>query len=479
MKPEAVDCSCNDVACKWKCMDRVSDTGTKIPLGFIPEDVQQAFHRFIAAGFDAWVVGGALRDFLRETVPKDWDLATNATPEQVMGLFSRVIPIGVRHGTVQIHTRERNIEVTSCSAAGLEGILADLSRRDFTVNALALSFPAGLLFDPFGGQRDLLARTLRAVGDARSRFQEDPLRTLRAGRFMSAYGFHLDPETFAALKAAAPRLKEVARERIREELSKMLLGEHFAEAFREMMRGSVIQEVLPEFTKITDKTDCRADHMELVEHTIHRVQVSPYRIRVRLAALFLDLAALIRREPRMKTLDEQSRSAESAFAAGRIMQRLRSSCRLTQEVVFLVEHQLTNGLEAWTEAGVRRFLAKVGEDFLDDVMDLAYADREDRKDQGRSLEELEHLRFRISRELDRRSPLRIQDLAVNSDDVMEVLKLKPGPIVGELLRSLYEQVLENPVVNEAKFLMDFLMKEYNLKFKRPSAPEDEKQIRGG
>ena len=123
-----------------------------------------------------------------------------------MRLFPRVIPIGVRHGTVQVHTRLRSIEVTSCPAGEREGILADLKRRDFTVNALALSYPAGVLLDPYGGQEDLLAGSLRAVEDAPSRFREDPLRTLRAGRFISVYGFRIESRTFAALQEAAPGL---------------------------------------------------------------------------------------------------------------------------------------------------------------------------------------------------------------------------------------------------------------------------------
>ncbi|HTY21721.1 MAG TPA: hypothetical protein VMC85_01225, partial [Desulfomonilaceae bacterium] len=153
----------------------------KIFFDFIPGDVRQILLHFVEKGFDVWLVGGALRDLLRGWIPKDWDLVTNATPPQVMTLFSRVIPIGVRHGTVQIHSGQRTIEATSCPAAGPEGILADLKRRDFTVNALALSYPEGQLIDPFGGQNDLLSLTLRAVGDARARFYEDPLRTLRAG----------------------------------------------------------------------------------------------------------------------------------------------------------------------------------------------------------------------------------------------------------------------------------------------------------
>lgn len=450
----------------------------KLSLDFMPEDVRWVLQRLTAAGFDAWLVGGALRDFLRGTVPKDWDLATSATPEQVMGLFPRVIPIGVRHGTVQIHNRRRSMEITSC-AAGFEGIRADLGRRDFTVNALALSFPDGLLLDPFAGQGDLLSLMLRAVGNPRSRFLEDPLRTLRAGRFIGVQGFHLERETFRALKEAAPGLQGVAKERIREELLQMVMGEHFAVAFHTMMRGGVIREILPELLAAADETDSEAHLLEAAGYAARRVQVSPFRIRVRLAALFQDLQEPFGQAlPRGKT-GERSSEGESALPVYRIMQRLRASKRLTREVVFLVGHRLPHDLEGWTPVAVRRFLAAVGPDFVDDIMDLARADRMVGKHRGEALEAFERLRLCVSRELEGHPPLRIQDLTVTGRDVMEAFGLEPGPLVGELLERLHEYVLENPAANEPKFLMDFLRKEYNLKFQFPPGSEEEKRKRGG
>ena len=150
-------------------------------LSLVPLDIIRAMEKISDAGFDVWLVGGALRDLLLKVKPKDWDLATSSSPEQIMKVFPRVIPVGIRHGTVQVHTKTRDIEVTSFEPRGSEGILRDLGRRDFTINALALSFPDGILIDPYDGRVDIKKKLIRAVGNARSRFAEDPLRIVRAG----------------------------------------------------------------------------------------------------------------------------------------------------------------------------------------------------------------------------------------------------------------------------------------------------------
>lgn len=434
-----------------------------IALELIPEDVGEVLQRFGAADFEVWLVGGALRDSLLGLVPKDWDVATNASPADVMRLFPRVVPLGIRHGTVQVHTRLRSVEVTSCPPGG-EGILADLRRRDFTVNALALSYPDGELLDLFGGEDDLRAGRLRAVEDARARFREDPLRTLRAGRFVSVYGFELEPETFTALAEAAPGLRKVACERIREEFFKMLLGKHFREAFAVMSRGHVVLEILPELKVASDGERAAAENAPALAHAVNTVHFSPYRLQVRLAALFHHLSAAEGQELHQEMRDEPAPDLESARMAERILQRWRAAQRLIREVVTLVARQVPEGVEAWSDGDVRRFLAGVGPEQRDDVMALACADRRARRDGQRELMALEGLQQRIVEELKRNPPLRLQDLAVSGRDVLKVLGLPPGPLVGRLLQALHQQVLENPACNDAKFLMDFLRKEYTLRF---------------
>lgn len=166
----------------------------------VPADVLNAMERIHEAGYGVWIVGGALRSLFLGQEPKDWDLATDAKPELITTIFPRVAPIGIRHGTVQVLTSERAIEVTTVPERGEAGILADLGRRDFTVNAMAWAFPQGDLLDPYGGRQDLKGRMLREVGGGGDRFREDPLRTLRAGRFMSTHRFQIEPETFQSLR---------------------------------------------------------------------------------------------------------------------------------------------------------------------------------------------------------------------------------------------------------------------------------------
>jgi tRNA nucleotidyltransferase/poly(A) polymerase len=435
----------------------------KISIDFIPEDVRAVLNRFIENGFDVWIVGGVLRDLLYGWTPKDWDLVTSATPLQVMGLFPRVVPVGIRHGTVQVHAGKNNIEITSSPASGLEGILVDLKRRDFTVNALAYSYPEGELLDPVGGQRDLHLRVLRAVDDPFLRFNEDPLRTLRAGRFMSVYGFDIEERTFIALREASPGLQRVAIERIREEFFKMLLGEYFREAFGAMLSGGVIREILPELSGSASSEGANGGgRKEVLDHTVRAVFYSPFRLRVRLAALFHDVERLNRHEPGLEPRREQTRFSESALTARAIMRRFRTSRILEREVAFLLENQVPDGVEGWSDSEVRRFIARVGGDLLPDVLDLACADRMAGKESSRSIKALEGLRFRISEELKGKPPLRIQDLAIDGQDVMRILNLRPGPAVGEALQRLHRKVLENPAINQPKNLMDFLEKEYHI-----------------
>jgi len=225
--------------------------------------------------------------------------------------------------------------------------------------------------------------------------------------------------------------------------------------------------------------DLHAGYSELLEHSVNAVHCSPPRLRVRLAALFHHLREVSSPHPGREPLNTQTLFRESALASAAIMRRLRTSRSQEQEVASLVENQVPEGIEDWTEAEVRCFIAGVGGGLLDDVMDLAYADRMAREDHSRSLRALQSLHFRISQELKRRPPLRIEDLAINGQDVMRVLKLKPGPAVGEALRSLHREVLENPALNQPKILMDFLKKEYDIRLQSPSRSEGEQQKKGG
>lgn len=439
----------------------MEDSKVSLIVRSVPDDVKKVMSRLFERGFDVWVVGGALRDCMLGRVPKDWDLATDAQAQSVLKLFPRVVPIGIRHGTVQVLTEQMGIEITTTPGAGLEGILADLGRRDFTINALALAYPGWELLDPYGGEKDLEALSLKAVGDAQSRFREDPLRTLRAGRLMSTHGFTIQRSTFEALQQEAGGLERAAKERIRDEMLKMLLGKQVMEAFDWMRRGGVILRALPELLDGYEKGLDVGPPFDVYRHLLHTVHCSPMRLRVRLAALFHDIA-----RPRVcgrgsDRLRCSGCSEASAGVAAEVMTRWCMSNREIREIRTLVANHLPRDAEQWDDAALRRLISSVGPELLEDLLDLAMADRFSMSDHESSSEGMSLLRLRIYEQLGRGLPFRVQDLAIDGKDVMRALALKPGPMIGKILSFLHRKVLEAPDLNERKILMDFLEKEFH------------------
>jgi tRNA nucleotidyltransferase/poly(A) polymerase len=429
----------------------------------IPKDVLEAMERIRKAGHSVWIVGGALRDHLLEHEPKDWDLATDAAPERVAALFARVAPIGLQHGTIQVLTPIRGIEVTTVPSRGAEGLLADLARRDFTVNAMAWSYPEADFLDPHGGRQDLQRGLLRGVGNPVLRFREDPLRTLRAGRFVSTHGFRPDRETFAALRQEAVGLPRVAAERIREEWVRLLMGHEVVEAVDCMQRGGVIRETLPEMGSRTGTGGLGDDPGSALLHAARTAQCSPARVRVRLAAFFHDL----KRSCSGGAQGPVSRGCptdpeRSSRAAEELLIRWKTSARLGRSVVSLVARQLTAASCNWSDAELRRAMSRVGRGLLGDWIDLGEA-------HARALSGLPWdipvewliLRERILDQQETGFPMDIGELAVNGADVMRILSIPPGPNVGRVLRDLHERVIEDPSMNRQNFLMDFLLKSYH------------------
>jgi tRNA nucleotidyltransferase (CCA-adding enzyme) len=429
----------------------------------IPGDVLQCMERIREGGHCVWIVGGVLRSSLLGEEPKDWDLATDAPPSRMIQLFPRVVPTGIRHGTVQVLTSLRSIEVTTVPGRGEEGISADLKRRDFTVNAMAWAFPGGTLFDPHGGRRDLSCHLLRAVGSGAERFREDPLRTLRAGRFVSTHGFVIEEQTFAALQQEASGLRRVAAERIRDEWVRLLLGDHVAGAMDCMLRGGVVRETLPEIlgglpaAGLTDDPDSR------LQHAVRTVSVCPSRARVRIAALFHNLRAAEAFQNAVPASRVCAGDAKlSSAVADSVMARWRASRRDRVAVVTLVGNQLPFHAGMVSDADLRRGMARVGRDLLEDWVDLAVADR-------RALAESipapskcgSELQQRIQEQIQTGFPMSLGELAVSGADVKATLNLNPGAEIGKVLREIHEMVLGDPSLNRRKFLMDFIFKEYH------------------
>lgn len=423
-------------------------------LEFVPADVLDCMDRILRAGFDVWLVGGALRDFFMGLPTKDWDLATTASSMQIMEIFPRVIPVGIRFGTVAVHTPERDVEVTSCPAAGGEGIAADLNRRDFTVNALGLSYPDGRLLDLNGGMKDLATRTLRCVDDARERFREDRLRILRACRFVSVSGFSIHRGTMEAMKYEAQGLEQVAKERIRDEMVKILLGKRVVQGFEVMRRTGVLKTVLPEFDAGFRKRRGHDKGWDSFHHTLYTVRYTPVRRRVRLAALFHDIARPFIRRSGYGRAERSIYRKECARVAADVMWRWRMSRRDIREVALLVESQLE--MEAWREPEMRRLFGRLGTELVGDLVDLERAKCTFHSSGKSSLQRLGWIEERFARMVGARLPAGIGDLAVNGKDVMEALGLPPGPHIGRILEVLYCRVLDDSTLNDYEQLMKLL-----------------------
>lgn len=384
----------------------------------VPAPVREVCRVLAEAGHQAVTVGGAVRDALLGRAPGDWDVATSARPDQVIGLFRRTIPTGIQHGTVTVMAgrgADRHaVEVTTFRGEGAYSdarrpdevvfgvpLEEDLARRDFVVNAIAWDPIGRQLVDPFGGRGDLAARVLRAVGTPAARFAEDGLRIVRAIRFVAALDFALDPATEAAIPAALPSLARVSRERIRVELVKLLAGPAAARGLEVGTRTGILEQVLPELA------DPQA--------AIARVAAAPPDPVVRTAALLL-AAAPDRVDAALRRLTYSNADRERAVA-------------LVREVPAIPPGA--------TDADLRRILARAGRALAVDLAAL----RPDLAD-----------RFRAAAG----APLTAADLALKGPDVMRVLGLPPGPAVGQAIRELLSRVLDDPSVNSAAALEDLL-----------------------
>ncbi len=434
-------------------------------LSLVPRDVLAAMEIIHKAGFDVWVVGGALRDFLLGVEPKDWDLASTASTGKISSLFPRVIPVGIRHGTVQVHTRTRDIEVTSFEPSGQAGILKDLGRRDFTINSLALSYPDGVLADPNGGREDLRAGLIRAVGNPRDRFSEDPLRIVRAARMLSIYGFEVEAGTFAAMREWSWKLENVSGERIRDELLKILLGRDIIGAFGLLRKSGAFGKLLPGLDEGSNIPAHTGSGVGIYEHTLSCIVNSPERVRVRLAALFhqmaLPAAEAAADGPTPDFRRESSRSARET------MKWWNMSNRSIDEVSSLVLHQLPPEAESWGDTRIRRFMTTINPALLEDFTALAEAEilsegYPGTAEQAQSgIEGIRRLGDRMRVQLKRLSASNVRELALSGDDIIKILDIPPGPEVGKVLRRLFDLVLENPDINTRERLSRIVEAEKN------------------
>jgi tRNA nucleotidyltransferase (CCA-adding enzyme) len=446
----------------------------------VPADVVALCKKLREAGYEAWLVGGAVRDLLRGAAAKDFDVATSAEPAQVTALFGRkrTIPTGEKHGTVTVLTeragQKEHVEVTTYRGEGaysdgrrpdavvfVRTLDEDLKRRDFTMNAIAYDPLAGALADPYGGQRDLQARLIRAVGDPLERFLEDGLRAMRAVRFAAQLEFAIDPATERAIPDALAVFKKVSAERVRDELVKILSARRPSVGLELMRTTGLLGATIPELLEGVGMHQNRYHAHDVWHHTLAAVDATELMPAggapwlVRFAALLHDVA-----KPRTAAPKEGS-PAENTFyrhesvgakMADAICRRLKLSSAERESVVNLVGNHMFWYAPDWTDGTVRRFISRVGVAELDALFALRAGDVSARGHGETAGVEIDELRARVAAELAKASALKITDLAVGGGDVIEVLGCPPGPIIGVVLRALLERVLDDASLNTAETL---------------------------
>ena len=436
------------------------------PMGDLPERVEEILRRLEAAGYEAWCVGGAVRDTLLGRVPGDWDVTTNAPPGRVLELFApHAAPTGLQHGTVTVSGGGGWVEVTTYRRDGtysdsrhpdqveFTGSLEeDLSRRDFTVNAIALN-RRGEVRDPFHGREDLVRRVLRAVGEPERRFREDALRILRGLRFASKLGFAIEPDTAAALRRCAPLLEKIAVERIQAELSGLLCGDGAAETL--LAYPDVLGVFLPEILPCVGFDQHSPYHCyDVWEHTARSVAaVRPLPV-LRYTMLLHDLG-----KPGSFLLGEDGRGhfyghwRKSVELGDRILQRLRVDNHSRKQILTLVERHDCD--LALNPRSVRRNLARYGEETVRLLLEVKRADNLAQaaayRDRQGLLDEWEAL---LDGVLAEGSCFSLKQLAVRGGDLAG-LGLE-GPAIGRALQSLLEQVIDNKLPNERAVLLEYV-----------------------
>ena len=446
----------------------------------IPKEIDGVINILKNSGHEAYLVGGCVRDILLSPPaggePKDWDITTNARPEEIQKIFPDSVYEN-NFGTVGVKTgsEDPKLKIVEITTYRLEGrysdkrhpdeikfaktVQEDLARRDFTVNSLALSLAdgvAGEIIDPFGGQEDLKNKIIRAVGNPEERFQEDALRMMRAVRFMAQLGFALEENTEAAVKKHSGLLEFISKERIRDEFSKLLMTDLAAEGIRKMQEIGILKYVVPELEEGVGMGQNKHHIYSVFEHNIRSLQYAVeqnFLLDIRIASLLHDVG---------KSRTKRGDGLDSTFYGHQvvgekmvleILDRLHFSREMIEKIALLVrEHMFVYDPDTVTDAGARRLIRRVGKENLEDLFKLREADRIGSGVPKAQPYRLRHLKFRIEKVS--QDPVSAKMLKVNGGDVIKEAAVQPGPKVGQILAILLEEVLDDPLLNEKEVLVN-------------------------
>lgn len=448
----------------------------------IPSIIKEIAEKLEKNGFQAYLVGGCVRDLLMKRKPKDWDFTTNARPEEIQKIFPKSFYEN-KFGTVTVITEasEETLKTVEITPFRLEGkytdkrhpdeikfaqtLEEDLARRDFTINALALKIgKKPEIIDLFGGKEDIQKKIIKTVGNPEERFNEDALRLLRAVRFACELNFKIEERTKEAIKKMAPLLNFISKERIRDEFIKIIMSKEAALGINYLKELNLLAHFLPELLEgekiigVTKKLKAHIKYESLTvfEHllkTLDYAAKNDFNLETRLAALFHDIA-----KPRTKVGEGLEMSFKGHELIGakmtlEILTRLRFPKKIIEKVALLVRwHFFFYDIDRVTEAGVRRLIRRVGPENINDLLKLREADRAGSGLPKISSYRLRHLAYMIEKV--KRDPLEPKMLKVRGDEVMEILNIPPSPKVGWILNILLEEVIEDPKKNEREYLRE-------------------------
>lgn len=424
----------------------------------IPKFLMNVIKRLHDAGFEAYVVGGAIRDTLLNRPVMDWDLATSASPQEIKSLFHDIRNFSLKHETVTLVDGRHHYEITTMKGAVKpdHGIKKDLGHRDFTINAMAYDVVEKAIIDPFGGREDITGKVIRAVGSPKDRFMEDPLRLLRCVRFAIELGFTIEIETMNSICQLSSRLALAAKERIRDELIKILTSQRPSKGFSLLRRSGLLEQFLPELLEGFLKRQNRHHKYTVYRHTMETIDMVEPDPVLRLVALLHDIAKPRVRRKIKGEFRFYGHAEKSSLLAGEIMRRLRFSRNMIMEVTKLISLHMINYDPEWSDGAVRRLMRRTGPDLLDRLISFRKADllAHGRKDE--KLDLLLELEERIDRLSVGQITNDISALAVDGDIVMDILGIPPGPDVGSALNMLMEKVMDQPELNTKEALIGIL-----------------------
>ncbi len=436
---------------------------------FVPKEVNFIINRFYKNNYEAYMVGGCVRDSILGITPKDYDITTSAKPETTILLFNKTIPTGLKHGTITVLINNDPYEVTTFRTDGsyldnrrpssvnfVTDIKEDLSRRDFTINALAYNKITGLI-DYFNGVTDIKNKLIRCVGDPDKRFKEDSLRMLRAIRFSCQLSFDIEINTLNAIRKNHLLISNISKERIRDELCKILISDNPSKGLQLLKETNLLELILPDINSLVDfSPKCTNHNRNVFTHTLKVIDNTENNLILRLSALFHDVG-------KINTLTAFNNGSfygfpghclEGSIMTKKILSDLRFDNNTIEIVSKLIEHHLVLNVDIMpTKYEVKKLLNSVGKDNMHLLFALQRADIKSLNNPEPFLKKVSYTEDLVNEIIKNKEPLLVKDLDITGKDLINILGIKPGKLIGEILNHLLDKVLEDPSLNSKESLL--------------------------